>query len=72
MLNAIDFENGLKESGMDYVGFQEKVFHLNTLILRAYSRISDSKNQQDLEERLNKIKELEKERLEFLKKFKFV
>ncbi|MDA1937153.1 hypothetical protein PDL01_28330 [Bacillus cereus] len=72
MLNIIDFETGLKESGMDYVEFQEKILGLNILVMRAYSRISDSKNQQDYEGRLNKIKELEKERAVFLKQFKFV
>ncbi|HHT7203786.1 TPA: hypothetical protein ACTZ5Q_005836 [Bacillus cereus] len=75
MRNVNDFENGFKVSGMNYIEFQEKVFHYNTLILRAYSRISDSIHQDDLkglDEKLSAIKDLEKDRYEFLKQFNFV
>ena len=75
MRNVNDFENGFKVSGMDYVEFQEKVFHFKTLILRAYSRIGDSIHQGDLkglDGRLSAIKDLERDRFEFLKQFNFV
>lgn len=75
MRNVNNFENGFKVSGMNYAEFQEKIFHFNTLILRAYSRISDSIHQDDLkglDEKLSAIKDLEKDRYEFLKQFNFV